>query len=328
MVAKMMNGDDATSPLVSVVCTTYNHEKYICQCLDGFVMQKTTFPIEIIVHDDASTDGTVRIVKEYEEKYPNLFNNIYRTENWYSQGKNIWEYLFTQKARGKYIAICEGDDYWIDPYKLQKQVDFLEGHPEYGLVHTEYKMLNESKNFFVRKKRHKFDSSDVTKDILRWRYGIGTLTILFRRKLLTEIPKLFTKQEFPMGDLPLWIEISSKSKIYFCSDTTSVYRILPTSASHFSSIEKDILFYKKALECRKFYARELSIDISDEEFETIYLSNIIRLLFAKNGTRRDAQKYYHELKKIGHVSYKTKVFYYAIKYPIVKKAMLLLYSIL
>ena len=128
-----MSENEEICPLVSVVCTTYNHEKYIRQCLDGFVMQKTTFPIEIIVHDDASTDDTVRIVKEYEEKYPNLFNNIYRTENWYSRGKDIWGYLFDQKARGKYIALCEGDDYWIDPYKLQKQVDFLEGHPEYSM---------------------------------------------------------------------------------------------------------------------------------------------------------------------------------------------------
>ena len=134
MVTEIMSENEEICPLVSVVCTTYNHEKYIRQCLDGFVMQKTTFPIEIIVHDDASTDDTVRIVREYEEKHPNLFNNIYRTENWYSQGKNIWGYLFAQKARGKYIALCEGDDYWIDPYKLQKQVDFLEGHPEYYVV--------------------------------------------------------------------------------------------------------------------------------------------------------------------------------------------------
>ena len=81
--------DDSINPLVSVVCTTYNHEAYIRQCLDGFIMQKTDFPFEIIVHDDASTDSTVSIIKEYEDKYPNLFNNIYRTENWFSQKKNM-----------------------------------------------------------------------------------------------------------------------------------------------------------------------------------------------------------------------------------------------
>ena len=98
----MIEMDDSINPLVSVVCTTYNHEAYIRQCLDGFIMQKTDFPFEIIVHDDASTDSTVSIIKEYEDKYPNLFNNIYRTENWFSQKKNIWGYLFTEKARGKY----------------------------------------------------------------------------------------------------------------------------------------------------------------------------------------------------------------------------------
>jgi len=128
--------DVLTQPLVSVVCLTYNHEAYIRECLDGFVMQQTNFPIEIIVHDDASTDSTVTIVKEYEERYPHLFNNICRSENWYSQGKDIWGYLFTKKAKGKYITLCEGDDYWTDPLKLQKQVDFLEASSEFGMCYT------------------------------------------------------------------------------------------------------------------------------------------------------------------------------------------------
>lgn len=91
--------------MLSIVCTTYNHEKYIRETLDGFVIQKTSFPFEIIVHDDASSDRTPNIVKEYEEKYPLLFRNIYRKENWYSQGKNIWEYLFVNVVKGKYLSL-------------------------------------------------------------------------------------------------------------------------------------------------------------------------------------------------------------------------------
>ncbi len=124
-----MNGD----PLVSIRCTVYNHEPFLRQCLDGFVMQKTTFPFEAIVHDDASTDGSAAIIREYAEKYPHIIKPIYETENQYHKGDGT----FTRIIRGavhpkaKYIAICEGDDYWIDPLKLQRQVDFLESHPDY-----------------------------------------------------------------------------------------------------------------------------------------------------------------------------------------------------
>lgn len=116
--------------LVSVCCITYNHAPYIRQCLDGFIMQKTNFKFEILIHDDASTDGTADIIREYEAKYPNILKPIYQTENQYSKGKNISATYNWPRAVGKYVAMCEGDDYWTDPLKLQKQVDFMEAHLE------------------------------------------------------------------------------------------------------------------------------------------------------------------------------------------------------
>lgn len=115
-------------PLVSICCTTYNHGKFIQDAIEGFLMQKTNFPIEIIIHDDASTDNTATIVKQYAEKHPGLIITILQTINQYSQGIKPWPNFVFPKARGKYIALCEGDDYWTDPLKLQKQVDFLEGN--------------------------------------------------------------------------------------------------------------------------------------------------------------------------------------------------------
>ena len=115
------------APLVSIGCITYNHAPYIRQCLEGFLMQKTTFPFEIIINDDCSTDGTTEIVKEYADKYPDLIIPIFHEENQYQKGvRGIYAKFVYPKVRGKYIALCEGDDYWIDPLKLQKQVDFLE----------------------------------------------------------------------------------------------------------------------------------------------------------------------------------------------------------
>src|SRR5690625_2241081 len=133
-------------PLVSISCITYNHEKFISDAIEGFLMQETTFPVEINIHDDASTDNTAKIVREYEKKYPNvLFNVIYQVENQYSKKDGSIRRIQQSRARGKYYAICEGDDYWIDPSKLQKQVSFLEENPEYVLSHTNSNILFEEK---------------------------------------------------------------------------------------------------------------------------------------------------------------------------------------
>lgn len=129
-------------PLVSICCITYNHEPYIRECLDGFLMQKTDFDFEILIHDDASTDKTADIIREYELKYPEIINPIYQTENQYSKGVRPINKFNFERAQGKYIAMCEGDDYWTDPLKLQKQVDFLDEHPEYVLSCHNYKTLD------------------------------------------------------------------------------------------------------------------------------------------------------------------------------------------
>ena len=112
-------------PLLSIFCITYNHAPYIKDAIEGFLQQKTNFPVEIVIHDDASTDGTDNIIKEYEKKYPELIIPIYEKENQYSQGVRINRDIMMPKIRGKYMAICEGDDYWTNPNKLQKQVDYL-----------------------------------------------------------------------------------------------------------------------------------------------------------------------------------------------------------
>ena len=119
---------EGTMPLVSIICITYNHVNFIRDAIEGFLMQETTFPVEIHIHDDASTDGTAEIVRDYEAIYPNLIKAICQTENQYSKGNKSGQFL-RPLLRGKYIASCEGDDYWTDKAKLQLQVDYLELHP-------------------------------------------------------------------------------------------------------------------------------------------------------------------------------------------------------
>ena len=122
--------DSDEIPLVSISCITYNHKQYIRDAIEGFLMQRTNFPVEILIHDDASTDGTAEIIREYEKQYPWLIKPVYQTENQYSKHNSFISISKIQygRALGKYIAFCEGDDYWTDPYKLQKQVDFLESN--------------------------------------------------------------------------------------------------------------------------------------------------------------------------------------------------------
>jgi glycosyltransferase involved in cell wall biosynthesis len=115
--------------MVSICCAAYNHEEYIAAALDGFLMQKADFSYEILVHDDASTDNTAKIIKEYEQNYPDIIKPIYQTENQYSKKVKISSAYNFPRAKGKYIAWCEGDDYWTDPLKLQTQVDYMEAHP-------------------------------------------------------------------------------------------------------------------------------------------------------------------------------------------------------
>ena len=143
--------NQTNTPLVTIRCTVYNQAKYLRQCLDGFVMQQTTFPYEAIVHDDASTDGSADIIREYAERYPDIIKPVLEDENQYSKGGGVmWKKInATMHPDSKYIAYCEGDDYWCDPHKLQLQVDFLESHPDYYMTCHAFKYYMQVEDKFV-----------------------------------------------------------------------------------------------------------------------------------------------------------------------------------
>ena len=241
--------------MVTILCLVYNHESYIRQCLEGFVMQKTNFRFEAIVHDDASTDGTAAIIREYAEKYPDIIKPIFETENQYSKGDGSLGRIMTAHTHGKYVAICEGDDYWIDPLKLQRQVDFLEGNPEYVLTYTGAYIVNANSEkqrwrYFLQKRY----SGDVTKYLFCKGSFIITATTCYRSDYIAEFTHEKSMIPFPlkMGDLPLWLFLSLKGKFKYIDEKTTCYRILPQSASHFKEREKrieyilncqDVLFY-------------------------------------------------------------------------------------
>lgn len=259
-----MNND---LPLVSIRCLTYNHAQYIQQCLEGFVMQNTNFKFETIIHDDASTDDTADIIREYAAKYPDIIKPIYETENQYSKQDGSLKRIMDSHMRGKYIAICEGDDYWIDPYKLQKQVDFLEANPEYVLSHTSFKYYYQSQQKFLFSKdvfiNPKFEPLRP-EDILLG-YRIQTCTTVFRKDMIhmaRQSDEFLFNGYFLMGDTPLWFELSKLGKIHFLKDVTSVYRKNQNSVTRSIIPEKNYRFTLSSEELR--YYLSLHNDFSEQ----------------------------------------------------------------
>lgn len=213
--------------IVSIKCLVYNHAPYIRQCLDGFVMQKTNFAFEAIVHDDASTDGTQDIIREYAEKYPDVIKPIYETENQYSKRDGSLRRIMNEaiSPSTKYIALCEGDDYWIDPYKLQKQVDFLETHPDYTMVCNRTKLYSEKKKAFIGENYcYNHNCTIKTKDVI-YRSGlfISTCSIIYRKEIKDNYPDYCIK--CAVGDYPLQIMAAMKGKVYYFNNVMSVYRV-------------------------------------------------------------------------------------------------------
>ena len=208
-------------PLVSVCCLAYNHEPFIRQCLDGFMMQQTDFPFEIIIHDDASTDGTADIIREYVAKYPDIIKPIYQKENQYSEGVNIVSTYQFPRAIGKYIALCEGDDYWTDPLKLQKQVDFLEAHEDYSICSSGYLMKKEGQIIERVMQGDETKENGFTYTLEDWidNWLTKTLTVVFRRKALDTVD--FDYKYF--RDVHLFYYILKTGKGYYFSEIFGVY---------------------------------------------------------------------------------------------------------
>jgi glycosyltransferase involved in cell wall biosynthesis len=213
-------------PKVSICCITYNHEKYIRDAIEGFLSQKTTFPIEVIIHDDASTDGTTNIIKEYADKYPNLIVPILQSENQLSKGLRPSPTYVWPRARGKYIALCEGDDFWTDPLKLQKQVDFLEAHEDCSWCFHASTVVDEKTKLtktMMRPKQIPRNGKFTIKDVITVGGGFyATASSMFRTASIINIPEWFFNA--PVGDFPLALIASCYGDIGYIDSSMCVYR--------------------------------------------------------------------------------------------------------
>ncbi|MCK9561191.1 MAG: glycosyltransferase [Bacteroidales bacterium] len=204
-------------PLVSIFCVSYNHEQFIAQALDGFVMQKTNFDYEIVISDDCSTDNTKSIINEYIQKHPKLFKDVSPRKNLGMQ-KN-WLHTLSE-CTGKYIALCEGDDYWTDADKLQKQLDFMEQHEDCALTYHPVEIINNEK----LNRTYPYDAPiDVasTSDVIMFHF-IPTCSVMFTAKSVEKLPPWLKKAR--SFDIALEMIVSLFGKIAYISDLMAVYR--------------------------------------------------------------------------------------------------------
>jgi len=217
------NWSDNMIPMVSVVCITFNHKKYIRDAIEGFLMQETTFKIEILIGEDCSTDGTGtrEIVFGYKKKYPDLIKVITSNSNVGMHANGI---RTLNAVRGKYIALCEGDDYWIDPLKLQKQVDYMESHPGCSLsVHAAYRVNVKNKKIGRHFRPHYGNKIFTVEEMILGGGGLfATNSIMYPRKYYTHLPKFYF--DAPIGDYPLVIYLALQGTVYYFDQFMSVYR--------------------------------------------------------------------------------------------------------
>ncbi|WP_147289828.1 glycosyltransferase [Anaerosacchariphilus polymeriproducens] len=212
------------NPIVSISVLTYNHENYIRQALDSFLVQKTNFPFEILIHDDASTDKTQDIIREYQEKYPDKIFPICQNENQYSKGIFTVSANFNfPRARGKYIAFCEGDDYWIDMDKLQKQVDYMEGHEKCSMYIHAADLVTVNNEYIRDSRPFLKDCELLIEDVIDERELYPSASMLFRTDYVKTLPDFY--YHAPVGDIPLHLYMSTKGYIYYKNEKMSAYRL-------------------------------------------------------------------------------------------------------
>lgn len=271
---------------VSVCITTFNLEKYINKTVDSILAQKTDFDFEILIGDDASCDKTPEILKNYQKEYPDKIRIILHDRN---VGVNKNDYSLISQSNGEYIAWCDGDDYWIDPDKLQKQVDILDNNPDYSCVHTAWINFHEEDSSFDETKIQQYEWERTLKGaeyakriLLNQSSGCRFSSLLFRKKILTIFFDTYKSEYLDIphlqNDLSYFCILGLSGPFYYLPDTTTVYRIRKESLSFTQSNVKRANYALALCHLHSFWAKLLHLS-KDEQFK-IFHPNINFTLLA------------------------------------------------
>ncbi|MBW8015847.1 MAG: glycosyltransferase [Planctomycetes bacterium] len=256
-------GEKMSTPLISVYMLTYNHESYIARAIESVLVQKTKFPFELVIGEDCSTDRTREIVLKYQEKHPNIIRVVTSDENVGMLKNSI---RTVGACMGKYIAFCEGDDYWHDSKKLEKQCKYLEMHPECGLVHSDQNRYFEEYGLEIQ---DFFKTTDnlPPKDFCVFRgwngYNILTCTVMTRKKLLDKVlldSNIYSNEKYTGAtDIPMFIELSMLSGTHYIDEAMSTYTVRLESASNTQSLPKMASFVRATVNCHLYLARKHNV---------------------------------------------------------------------
>ncbi|HUX54471.1 MAG TPA: glycosyltransferase [Williamwhitmania sp.] len=262
---------------VSVLMTTYNHGRFIEEAIQGVLIQQYSFRAEFIIADDASLDNNQSLIAKLSDRYPELLNPILRKKN---IGAHLnWNDALT-RSEGKYIAICEGDDFWNSPEKLQKQVDILEANPEVGLVFSNFNI--KEKHRTIRRVLKTVPSCIDKPDELLISNPIATCTIVCRRDLLNEAQALLGERRFAMGDYPIWLYIAQKSKLAYIDEPFATYRIVGGSATN-QGYHRQLAFLESQQEVKEFFMERFSYsEPVQQRVKLEYLQKKLMLCFLTN----------------------------------------------
>ncbi len=269
------------APLVSIWCVTFNHERFIANALDGILIQETDFPFEIIVHDDASTDGTASIIRMYEKKYPSIIKAIYETENIFSKHDGSLDKIMRTACRGKYIAFCEGDDCWSYPKKLQMQIDQMEKNADIALTHTDFTSIDENGNLIKRKHYEKFDIISKKER--------GLISLLKRNHIMTV--SVVVRKEVVLSDYYLLCPLTYDYALFMTAACMGQIKYIPTKTCCYRKVSSSLTNSNRSVlnnEMKQVYYYFVNLFLGGRiktSFNDFVLINIImmrRLIIHKN----------------------------------------------
>ena len=351
-----MNEQEKYDWMVYVSCMTYNHAPYIVDAMNGFTMQETNFPFVCAVVDDASTDGEQEVIKCYLDEHFDLEDkNVVRHEETddyvltfarHKTNKNCYfavlylkynhysikkprPYLAQWRDKAKYIAICEGDDYWTDPLKLQKQISFLDEHTDYSFSCTGFDFLYQSTNVIqsgeaVNKTNLSIINSnqDIILSILNGNlFRIQTMTVVYRLSSYKTIIPLLKRQKglFLMGDTQTWVYLLQIGKLHYLPDITAVYRMNEGSACRQKTMKNRVRFDLSCAEMRVYMADEINAPQKYKiKFQKIYQKKLNIYYCYENN--------YKPFVEIKFYSMKDRIQYYVLKSFIVRLLFKIMYE--